>query len=196
MLSASLLAFLKESGRRDYFEKIFVNLVSSASTTLYVLNAHLLIEELVFKLIQSAVREPGVISTTDLNYQKKCLLLKALYGETLAEWLYPALASLGALRNKCAHVLDHPKLDEAISSLIRVAYERSDENELQLLKERGKGYISRSDSSERERRMFEVTAQQQHDIAFRLPMACERVIEHLLREWHGQQTTIALARKS
>jgi hypothetical protein len=154
------------------------------------LNAHLLIEELVFKLIQNAVREPSAICTTDLNYQKKCLVLKALYGNDLAEWLYPALASLGALGNKCAHVLDHPKLDDAVSSFIRAAYDRSEENELLLLQERGNGYSLGSIDSERER-MLKAIAQQQHDISFRLPMACERIIEHLLRKWYGKQTTAA-----
>jgi hypothetical protein len=114
--------------------------------------------------------------------------LKALYGDALAEWLYPALASLGALRNKCAHVLDHPRLEESICSLIRAAYDRSDENELLLLQERGNGYSLGSIDSERER-MLKAIAQQQHDISFRLPMACERIIEHLLREWYGRQTT-------
>lgn len=188
MLSESLIEFFKESGQKDYFEKVFINLIPSSSTTLYVLNAHLIIEELVFKLIQQAVREPSAISPTDLNYQKKCLLLKALYGDALAEWLYPALSSLGALRNKCAHVLDHPKLDEAVSILIRTAYDRTKENEALLIKKRGKGYYLPSGALESEKQTFETIAQNQHDFEFRLPMACERMIEYLLRAWHGPQT--------
>lgn len=188
MLSRSLLSFFKDSGQREYSEKVFINLMPSTDTTLYVLNAHLIVEELVFKLIQKALREPSAITSTDLNYQKKCLLLKGLYDDALSEWLYPALSSLGALRNKCAHVLDHPKLDEAISSFIRVAYERSEENEALLLNTRGKGYSLPPDAPDKEKQWFEASAQQQHDLWFRLPMACERVIELLLREWHGPQT--------
>lgn len=188
MLSKSLLSFFKESGQRDYFEKVFINLIPSTSTALYILNAHLIVEELVFKLIQNALREPSALTSTDLNYQKKCLLLKGLYGNAFAEWLYPALSSLGALRNKCAHVLDHPKLDEAIFSFIQIAYERSKENEALLFNKRGKGYSLPSDASEERKQFFEENAQQQHNLWFRLPMACERVIELLLREWHSQQT--------
>jgi len=187
MLSESLLSFFKESGRREYSEKIFLNLIPSINTTLYILNAHLIVEELVFKLIQNALREPGALASTDLNYQKKCLLLKGLYSDALAEWVYPALSSLGALRNRCAHVLDHPKLDEAISSFIQVAYERSEENEALLLKTRGKGYSLPPDTPEEMKKFSEANAQQQHNLCFRLPMACERVIELLLRKWHGQQ---------
>ncbi len=137
--------------------------------------------------IQSALREPNAIASTDLNYQKKCLLLKGLYGDTLSDWLYPALSSLGALRNKCAHVLDHPKLDEAISSFIRAAYERSEENETLLFKTRGKGYSLPLDAPKNKKQSIEAIAQQQHDLSFRLPMACERVIELLLRKWDGLQ---------
>lgn len=183
MLSESLLKFFKESGQMEYFEKIFLNLIPSTSTTLYVLNAHLVVEELVFKLIQKTLRDPSVLSTTDLNYNKKCLLLKALYGNTLAEWLYDALLSLGSLRNKCAHVLDHPKLDEAISLFIQKAYDRSTENEELLLKKMGKGYFLPSNASKVEKQRFETIAQREHNIGFRLPMACERMIEYLLKEW-------------
>lgn len=186
MLSKSLLNFLKESEQREYFDKLFLNLIPSSDTALYVLKTHLIVEELVFKLIQKALREPSAVTSNDLNYQKKCLLLKGLRGDTLAEWLYVALASLGALRNKCAHVLDHPKLDDAISSFVRAAYDRSEENEALLFKTRGKGYSLPSNAPEKEKQSFEAIAQQQHDLWFRLPMACERMIELLLRDWHGQ----------
>ncbi|MDB5929723.1 MAG: hypothetical protein JWR60_1430 [Polaromonas sp.] len=186
MLSKTLLSFFKESGQQEYFDKLFLNLIPSLDTTLYVLNAHLIVEELVFKLIQKALREPSAITPTDLNYQKKCLLLKGLRGDTLDEWLYFALASLGALRNKCAHVLDHPKLDDSISSFVRAAYECSEENEALLFKARGKGYSLPSNLPDKEKQRFESIAQQQHDLWFRLPMACERMIELLLRDWHGQ----------
>ena len=186
MLLPTLLKFFKESGHREYFEKVFINLIPSSNITLYVLNAHLIVEELVFKLVRGALQEPSAIESTDFNYQKKCLLLRALYGNTLDAWLYPALAALGTLRNKCAHVLDHPKFDDAVISFVRIAYERSEENEAQLFKERGKGCSLPSNRPPEEQQMFEKIAQQQHDLWFRLPMACERIIEHLLREWHRQ----------
>lgn len=187
MLSPSLLAFLKESGQRDYFKKIFINLIPSSNTTLYILNAHLIGEELVFKLIQNALRNPGALNSADLSYQKKCLLLKALYGDDLAEWLYPALAQLGALRNKCAHVLDHPRLDEAISLFIAAAYDRSSANEALLIKTRGKGYSAGVNCDDDQLRLLEELAQECHDLGFRLPMGCERIIEYLLRKWHAVQ---------
>lgn len=188
MLSPSLLAFFKESKQPEYFEKVFINLIPSSSTTLYILNAHLVTEELIFKLIQHVLRDPGALSATDLTYQKKCVMLKALYGDTLAEWLYPALAQLGTLRNKCAHVLDHPKLDEAITLFIKAAYERSPNNEALLTETRGKGYYPGPNCSDSDLQYLEETAQKCHDIGFRLPMGCERIIEYLLRKWHGLQT--------
>ncbi|MCC5884789.1 MAG: hypothetical protein JJU25_19390 [Halomonas sp.] len=130
---------------------------------------------------------PDAISSTDLNYQKKCFLLKGLYGDELVEWLYPALASLGALRNKCAHVLDHPKLDEAVASFVRIAYDRSAENEALLLKKRGKGYSLSATASDKEVQILERFSQKQHDLYFRLPLACERIIECLLKKWHCMQ---------
>ena len=187
MLSESPVEFLSESEQKDYCKKVFIKLNPSNGTTLYVLNAHLIVEELVFKLIQNALRDPSAINSMDLNYQKKCLLLKALYGDALAEWLYPALSFLGSLRNKCAHVLDHPKLDEAVSILIRAAYDRTEENEALLFKTRGKGYSLPRNASANEKHL-EAIAQNQHDLEFRLPMACERMIEYLLRARHGQQT--------
>lgn len=106
----------------------------------------------------------------------------------LAEWLFPALAQLGALRNKCAHVLDHPKLDEAISLFISAAYDQSSDNEALLIKTRGKGYFADATSSAEQLRHLEELAQKNHDIGFRLPMGCERIVEYLLRKWHVLQT--------
>lgn len=185
MLSPSLPAFFKETGQQDYFEKVFINLIPSSDTTLYILNAHLLAEELIYKLIQKALRNPSALNSTDLNYQKKRVLLRALYGDDYAEWLHPALAQLGALRNKCAHVLDHPKLDEAISSFIAAAYDRSADNEALLTKIRGKGYSAGTNCSDSQLQFLEESAQRGHDLGFRLPMGCERIIEYLLRKWHG-----------
>ena len=188
MLSPSLRAFLKESGQKDYFEKIFFNLIPSSDTTLYILNAHLIGEELIYKLIQEALRNPSALNSADLSYHKKCLLLRALYGDELAEWLYPALAQLGALRNKCAHILDHPKLDEAISLFIAAAYDRSSDNEALLIRTRGKGYSASTNCSDDQLHLREELAKKCHDLLFRLPMGCERIIEHLLRKWHAVQT--------
>lgn len=187
MLSPSLRAFFKKSGQRDFAEKVFINLIPSSDTTLYILRAHLLIEDLILKLIQNALPNPNVLNSTDLNYKTKCLLLKALYGDSHPEWLYSALTSLGGLRNKCAHVLDHPKLDESVADFIKIAYDYSDENEALLHKRHGRGYSVAPDCTKSDLHWFKTNAEQQHNLRFRLPIACERIIEDLLREWHSKQ---------
>ncbi|AZD50561.1 hypothetical protein [Pseudomonas chlororaphis] len=189
MLSKSLLSFLKESGQQEYLEKVFVKLIPSSDLTVYVLNAHLVIEELVYKLIQGELRDPSALVSANLNYRTKCLLLKGMYGDGFPTWIYEALASLGELRNKCAHVLDHPKLDDAILAVVRAGYEKSVQNEEQLTKN-GKGYSLPSSASTEQKRIFEEVAQQQQNISFRLPMACERIIEALLRRWHSKMGNV------
>ncbi|WP_186828439.1 hypothetical protein [Pseudomonas chlororaphis] len=182
MLSKSLLGFLKESGQQEYFEKVFIKLIPSSDLTIYVLNAHLIIEEIVYKLIQVELRDPAALASANLSYRTKCLLLKGMYGDTFPAWIYEVLASLGELRNKCAHVLEHPKLDHAVLAVVRAGYEKSVRNEAELNK-KGKGYVLPDSAPIEQKDIFEQLAQQQNNISFRLPMACERTIEALLRRW-------------
>lgn len=180
MLSKSLANFLKTENLRDHFMRIFIHLIPEQDTTLYVVNSHLIVEEIVQDLIAFRLADPSSLDDGRFTFHQKSLLLKALYGNAFEPWTYSSIAALNSLRNKCAHFLGHPKPDKYLSDFISSGYDKINEAELQ--RRRGRGYTADSNATAELLALLEDNAQKQHDLAFRMPMAVERLIECLLKQ--------------
>lgn len=98
-----------------------------------VLKGHLLVEELLFILVQSAVKYPEAIKSAHLGYYKLALIAKALFYEDRIRPVWDAIFELNAIRNTLAHNLDPPDLEEKLRRFGHVCSGGHPEAETMLL---------------------------------------------------------------
>lgn len=82
--------------------------------SLIILKGHLLIEELLFALVRSAVRHPEAITSANLSFYNVASIAKALFYEARLGEVWDAIFELNALRNTLAHSLDPPDLERKL----------------------------------------------------------------------------------
>lgn len=75
-------------------------------TELGLLKGHLLIEEVLTKLIERSTKNPKYLLDAKLNFAQKIYLARSLDGLDRNEWVWGALRKLNNARNKLAHGLD------------------------------------------------------------------------------------------
>ncbi|MBP2304762.1 hypothetical protein GBZ48_10525 [Azospirillum melinis] len=103
-------------GYEDRFRKL---LPRSQDTTLLVLKGHLLMEELVNELVTGLLPNPAVFSPTQIRLHDRICLAQALLPNGEAPLPLEAALTLNTLRNRLAHHLEHPQVDQLIAEFLR-----------------------------------------------------------------------------
>lgn len=107
-------------GYEERFRKL---LPRSHDTTLLVLKlvlkGHLLMEELVDELIASLLPNPAALSSTQIKLHDRICLARALLPDGGPALPLDAALTLNILRNKLAHHLEHPQVDQLVATFLR-----------------------------------------------------------------------------
>ncbi len=113
---------------RSILDRFLSTLGGSTDLTLAVLRGHLLLEELLWRGILSAVPYPDQIEGARLNFGRLSALFKALHGDGGASqqvtWAF--LNRLNALRNSLAHRIDVPQLEREVDALVELSAASTD----------------------------------------------------------------------
>ena len=98
----------------------FEHLPKSGDEEMSVLKSHLLVEELLNKLIEQGVKHPKYLKTARLSFTQKISLSRSLSPHFLAEqtWIWGAIKKLNAIRNKLAHGLSSDKATALLNDYI------------------------------------------------------------------------------
>jgi hypothetical protein len=94
-----------------------------------VLKGHLLLEEIVNRLLSALLREPKAIEGANLRFHQKLCLIRALLPKGRGDRLYNAAEKLNTLRNKLAHHLDYPEIEAQVRDFLSLCEEPEDPEE-------------------------------------------------------------------
>jgi hypothetical protein len=98
------------------------NLMSIEDTELILLKGHLIIEQLITKLLEFELVDPSRLSTISPMFSKKLEMYLAVAGNSIiSEGLEKVIKDLNNLRNKLAHNLNHPNFDHLLIDWVQKA---------------------------------------------------------------------------
>lgn len=126
---------------RDRFKKYFPK---TDDITLIVLKGHLLLEEQLNGLVEVMVRSPEVLFQGErlFTFYQKIRLVESLLGKsnTNSDSIWLNIEKINEIRNKLAHKLDIPELEDKIDKFINPRSEpfrcKSSEERIEKLEER------------------------------------------------------------
>ncbi|RBP53586.1 hypothetical protein [Arenicella xantha] len=104
--------------------ELIAKLPESEDVTIFVLRAHLVIEQLVIRMTESLVRNPQHIRKANrLQFSTRVLFLRSLVKPLIQsdDSFWGSINLLNGLRNDLAHKLDIPALEKDIDSFIELA---------------------------------------------------------------------------
>ena len=99
----------------DASSRYYKHLPSADDMTLLLLKGHLLVEELLRQLLDTALANPAALRDARLETHQCVCLAEALFDGRAPSWLWEALRKLNGIRNKLAHNLEPIGLDDKIS---------------------------------------------------------------------------------
>ena len=79
-----------------------------------ILKGHLLIEEVLNKILERTVVSTAPIKQANLSFYKTACVVKALHEHECKEWVWDSIFSLNSIRNKLAHQLEINNIDDLI----------------------------------------------------------------------------------
>lgn len=85
--------------------RFFQHLPRNGDVELTILKTHLLVEELLTRIIARAAKNPTTIEQAELTFFQKMHLARAFSNLAREEWLWNALQVLNQTRNRLAHEL-------------------------------------------------------------------------------------------
>lgn len=91
----------------------------SKDKELTLLKIHLLIEEVLTKIIFKSVKHDRYILEAKLNFDQKSKIVRALGGMNNTPWIWQALKLLNQSRNYLSHSLDKDGFNEKIDKFIK-----------------------------------------------------------------------------
>jgi hypothetical protein len=94
--------------------RVLKHLPEQGDLSLIILKGHLLVEELLFTLVQSAVKHPEAINSANLTFYNLACVAKALFYESRLGHIWDAIFELNRLRNTLAHDLEPRDLDSKL----------------------------------------------------------------------------------
>jgi len=94
--------------------RVVKHLPPDGDLSLIVLKGHLLVEELLFILVRSAVKYTEAISAANLSFYNLASIAKALFYEGHLGPVWDAIFELNTLRNTLAHNLEPPDLEKKL----------------------------------------------------------------------------------
>jgi len=89
--------------------------------SLIVLKGHLVVEEILFNAVVSALKYPEALKSANLSFYKLACLAKALFYEDRHAPIWDTIFELNKLRNALAHNLELPDLDNRLRQFDRFA---------------------------------------------------------------------------
>lgn len=96
------------------------HLPKSGDVELTILKCHLLIEELLHKIIVKKAESPNYIERANLRFIQKMYLAKAFTKSGIEPWVWGAMKKLNKTRNKLAHGLSTGEIKTEYESFIQV----------------------------------------------------------------------------
>jgi hypothetical protein len=102
---------------RQFFadiERYSKHLPKTSDPTLLVLKGHLLIEELLNKLIDQHLTKPSALTDARLETHQRICLAEALFHDRAHAWVWSALKKLNTIRNQLAHNLEPSGLNDRL----------------------------------------------------------------------------------
>lgn len=109
--------------------RVMKHLPQQGDLSLIVLKGHLLIEEILFAIVESSVKYPDAIRSANLRYYTLASIAKALSYEDRAAPIWDAVFVLNALRNTFAHNLEPRDLEDKLRQFGRALSGGSPEGE-------------------------------------------------------------------
>jgi hypothetical protein len=100
------------------------------NTELTLLKGHLLIEEVLTKLIERFTKNPKYLLDAKLNFAQKVYLARSLHGLDGNEWIWGALKKLNNARNKLAHGLDPELISRMLEEFTKVVESSDKQDEI------------------------------------------------------------------
>lgn len=91
-----------------------------------VLKGHLLLESLLERILNKTAHNPNMITAANLSFYKLACIVQAIYETKCALWVWNAIFELNTIRNKLAHNLEFPKLNEKIEDFIEYVRNNGD----------------------------------------------------------------------
>lgn len=86
--------------------------------TLVVLKAHLLLEEIIERIVQTVVAHGDLLDTLKLGFFHKAVLAQAMSWTKHDSPVWDIVFAINSLRNELAHSLESPKLQQRIDRVV------------------------------------------------------------------------------
>ena len=100
-------------------ERFFGHLPKDGDIELSLLKCHLLVEEVLSKIISTGVRRPNHIKEARLSFKQKLLLARAVAVSQSHEWIWTSAIKLNDARNELAHGLETNRIKEKVEAYIQ-----------------------------------------------------------------------------
>lgn len=100
--------------------RFFEHLPRNGDVELSILKTHLLIEELLTRVITRAAKNPSAIEEANLGFAQKMQLARAFSNLAREAWLWDALQALNQTRNKLAHGLSATEIQQRCDAFIEI----------------------------------------------------------------------------
>lgn len=91
-----------------------------------ILKGQLLIEEIMTKILEKTVVNTQPLKEANLTFHKSACLVQAIHDEKCKNWVWLATFQLNNIRNKLAHNLEYPNIDERIEEFTEFVRENGD----------------------------------------------------------------------
>ena len=98
----------------------FGNLPKGGNEELALLKAHLVIEEVLTKIIEDRVKHPEQLRKGRLRFAQKMYLARSLADLEHQSWAWGATKTLNDARNELAHGLSKNEIEEKISQFVEL----------------------------------------------------------------------------
>ena len=106
---------------KQYFEihkEIYKHLSFKGNNIEIVLKGHLLIENLLERILKKSSQNPEKITTANLSFHKLACIVQAIFESKCGLWVWNAIFELNTIRNILAHNLEISEIDEKIDRFI------------------------------------------------------------------------------
>lgn len=100
--------------------RFFGNLPKGDNEELALLKAHLVIEEVLTKIIEDRVKHPEQLRKARLRFAQKMYLARSLADLEHQSWVWGAVKALNDARNELAHGLAKNEIEEKVGEFVRL----------------------------------------------------------------------------
>lgn len=100
--------------------RFFGNLPKGGNEELALLKAHLVIEEVLTKIIEDRVKHPEQLRKARLRFAQKMYVARSLADLEHQSWAWGAAKALNEARNELAHGLSKNEIEEKVSQFVKL----------------------------------------------------------------------------